>query len=127
MVFYFKQQTSDSETASEMIGKFFAIALAIFCMLPLQSCSPAQAQAGLDSRVSRLETDFFGLQSRLSQIESRIPRSSVAPSLPSNPVPQSRPRVASADPQFDRLATLVIELKERVTQLEKRLAKIDRQ
>ena len=109
-----------------LAGKFLAIALAILWVLPLQSCSPAQAQSGLDSRVSRLETDFFGLQSRLSQIESRIPRSSVDP-LPSNPAPQSRPRVASADPQFDRLATLVIELKARVTQLEKRLAKIDRQ
>jgi uncharacterized protein YceH (UPF0502 family) len=108
------------------MGNFLAIAFAILCLLPLQSCSPAQAQAGLDSRVSRLETDFFGLQSRLSQIESRIPRSSVAP-LPSNSVPESRPRVVYADPQFDRLATLVIELKERVTHLEKRLAKIDRQ
>ncbi|MGV0028023.1 hypothetical protein [Phormidesmis priestleyi] len=108
-----------------MMDKFLAIVLSILCLLPLQSCSPAQAQAGLDSRVSRLETDFFGLQSRLNQIESRIPRSSVAPSVPSS-VPDRRPRVASADPQFDRLATLVIELKERVTQLENRLAKINR-
>jgi uncharacterized protein YceH (UPF0502 family) len=108
------------------MGRFLAIVFAILCLLPLQSCSPAQAQAGLDSRVSRLETDFFGLQSRLNQIESRIPRSSIGSPAPANSAPAARPRVASADPQFDRLATLVIELKERVTQLEKRLAKINR-
>ena len=103
----------------KIMSRFLAIAcLALLLVLPLQGCSPAQAQPGLDSRISRLETDFFGLQSRLNQLEARTPRSGVAVPAPLGGIPRSPSRVNSADPQFDRLATLVIELKERVTRLE---------
>ncbi len=101
--------------------KLLAIAvLSWLLLLPLQACSPAQAQAGLDSRVSRLETDLVGIQTRLNQLEAS--RSSQGASVPT-PTASSGDRrghrqLLSADPQFDRLATLVIELKERVTALE---------
>ncbi|PSB21644.1 hypothetical protein C7B65_03420 [Phormidesmis priestleyi ULC007] len=106
------------------MAKFLAIAvLPWLLVLPLQACSPAQAQAGLDSRVSRLETELLGIQNRLNQIEASRSRQGVAvpaPVLPSGDRRGDR-RIVSADPQFDRLATLVIELKERVTALETRL------
>ncbi len=110
--------------------KFLAIALLSFGLLALslQSYSPAQAQAGLDSRISRLETELVGIQSRLSQIGSSLPSQGVsvpAPILPSGDRRENQ-RVLSADPQFDRLATLVIELKERVTAVETRLSTIER-
>lgn len=103
--------------------KFLAIViLSWLLVLPLQACSPAQAQAGLDSRVSRLETELVGIQTRLNQIESsrRQGISVPVPAVPSGDRRGDR-RILAADPQFDRLATLVIELKERVTALEARL------
>ena len=104
--------------------KFLAIAVLLgLLVLPLQACSPAQAQAGLDSRVSRLETELVGIQTRLNQIEASRSRQGVsvpAPVLPSGDRRGGR-QALSADPQFDRLAILVIELKERVTALEARL------
>ncbi|NJR49420.1 MAG: hypothetical protein HC780_07445 [Leptolyngbyaceae cyanobacterium CSU_1_3] len=111
-----------------MIAQRLAIvALAFLLVLPLQGCFPAQAQPGLESRISRLETDLFGLQNRLNQLEGRTRSGGLLVPVPSGS-PRERPpsRVSSADPQFDRLATLVIELKERVTKLEERLAKSDR-
>ncbi len=103
--------------------KFLAIAVLLWLLvLPLQACSPAQAQAGLDSRVSRLETELVGIQTRLNQIEASRSRQGV--SVPVLVAPSGDRRGGSppsADPQFDRLATLVIELKERVTALEARL------
>ena len=103
--------------------KFLAIALLSWLLvLLLQACPPAQAQAGLDSRVSRLETELVGIQTRLNQIEASRSRQGI--SVPT-PVPSGDRRggrqILAADPQFDRLATLVVELKERVTALEARL------
>lgn len=110
--------------------KFLAIALLIgsLTLLLLQPHSPAQAQAGLDSRISRLETELVGIQNRLNQLESSRSRQGVSvptPSLPSGERRGDR-RVLSTDPQFDRLATLVIELKERVTATETRLSTVER-
>ena len=106
--------------------KFLAIALLFLGLLALslQSYSPAEAQAGLESRVSRLETELIGIQSRLSQLGSSLPRQSI--SVPPPTLPSGTQRVASTDPQFDRLATLVIELKERVTILETRFNTLER-
>ncbi|MCY7322656.1 MAG: hypothetical protein LH660_12865 [Phormidesmis sp. CAN_BIN36] len=104
--------------------KFLAIAILLWLLiLPLQACSPAQAQAGLDSRVSRVETELVGIQTRLNQIEASRSGQGIlvpAPIAPSGDRRGGRP-VLSADPQFDRLAALVIELKERVAALEARL------
>ncbi len=109
------------------MSRFLAIALSWLLVLPLQACSPAQAQAGLDSRVSRLETDLIGIQTRLNQIESNRSRQGVsAPAPLASSGDRRGDRRISADPQFDRLATLVIELKERVTSLETRLGKLER-
>ncbi len=110
--------------------KFLTIALLFLGLLALslQSYHPAQAQAGLESRVSRLETELLGIQSRLSQLGSSLPRPGVSVPAPVLPSDERRgtQRVLSADPQFDRLATLVIELKERVTAVETRLNTIER-
>ncbi|WP_068815400.1 hypothetical protein [Phormidesmis priestleyi] len=108
--------------------KFLAIALLLGILaLLFHPFSPAQAQAGLDSRVSRLETELVGIQSRLSQIQSGfLPGISVpTPTLPSGDRQGTR-QILSTDPQFDRLATLVIEIKERVTATETRLNMLER-
>jgi len=92
-----------------------------------QLFSPAQAQIGLvESRIARLESVVVGIQSQLSQLGTNrtAPRVSVPPSsnvrLPSSP---SR----FTDAQFDRLATLVIESRDRIQALEEKIAKLEKQ
>jgi hypothetical protein len=86
--------------------------------------------------MSQLEADNFQLRSQVSRIESQLAQLSGRPlpqaSTPNQPVPQITPRtnrrqVSSSDPMFDRLATLVIELKERVQSLEAQVAELKKQ
>lgn len=112
----------------QTMGRFLAIAsLVLLLLLVSQMHLPVEAQPGLDSRVSRLESDLVGIQNRLNQLQGSVSRQGgiSTPALGSLSEQRSR-RVTSADPQFDRLATLVIELKERVTSLEERLTRFER-
>jgi hypothetical protein len=95
-------------------------------LLLLQSGTPVQAQAGLESRVARLESDLFGLKQQISQlgVRSRYPSQAGGTTPPSQPPTSSRPQYSS-DPMFDRLATLVVELKERLNSVESRLSKLE--
>ncbi len=94
------------------------------CILLLILCLPAQAQVNLESRVIRLESELFAIQSQLSQLSANrtTPGVSVAASVPAR---TSRTTLLPAA-QFDRLATLVIELKERVNKLEAQVQKLER-
>ena len=98
-------------------GLFFVLIL-IFCW---QLSSPAQSTSQLDTRVSRLESENTLLRSRVSRLEtsqSRPGSGSTAPSIaPSAPSDLSTSTLAD-DPVFKRLATLVIELRERIVALE---------
>jgi uncharacterized protein YceH (UPF0502 family) len=87
----------------------------------------AENSSYLESRISRLETDNLQLRSQLNQLQSQInwqpsrsePRFN--PPVPST-IPSSNRSALSADPMFNRLATLVIELKERIGKLEAQVA-----
>ena len=68
----------------------------------------------LETQVRRLNQQVFRLSQTTSSSNRRIPPSRV------EPVP-----VEPTDPMFDRLATLVIELKERVTILETRMEQLE--
>lgn len=112
----------------QILGIIFAV---ILLTLLQKSFTPASAQAGLESRISRLESENFQLRAQLSRIESQLNRVAGSGSggnrvsQPVPPVTSAPPRLAAStlgdDPMFKRLATLVIELKERVTALETRL------
>lgn len=96
-----------------------------------QSFTPANAQAGLESRISRLESENLQLRTQVSRLENQINRLAGIESRPQRvtqpaPPPTVNPaRLAPSqlgdDPMFKRLATLVIELRERITALENRL------
>ncbi len=113
----------------KLLGFFFMLLLAV-----LPSCTAAQAYPDmLESRVSRLEADNYQLQSRINQLESQISGLSQLPSRNSGSIrqaPQVSPRLGrgalSGDPMFDRLATLVIELKERVYKLEAQVVQLQK-
>ncbi|MUL38156.1 hypothetical protein [Gloeocapsopsis dulcis] len=90
---------------------------------------PAASQA--QSRINALEVDLRGVQSRLNRIEAQLNRLRGVPSprtpptitLPSPPGPRAQ---LSQDQMFDRLATLVVEVKQQVNKLETRVAALEK-
>ncbi len=114
--------------------RLLGVAFAVMLLLLLQrSCTPASASSGLETRISRLESENLQLRaqlsrletqlSRLAGVESRPPARVNQPAPPPDLIPPSqRPQsLLGDDPMFKRLATLVVELKERVVALENRL------
>jgi hypothetical protein len=114
-----------------MINKFRLLCLILilgFAIIPVQV--KAQVPPGLESRLVRVESENRQLRSQISRIESQLNQSQGrSPSSPnlSTPVrPPTSPTVPyrgststlSSDPLFQRLSTLVIELKERIQALE---------
>lgn len=94
-----------------------------------QRITPAQINQS-DLRVSRLESELLSLRSRLSQIEAALGRTSPNPDRSSLSAPSLPAPAAGAYPtpaMFDRLATLVIELRERVNGIDARVVELERQ
>jgi outer membrane murein-binding lipoprotein Lpp len=93
------------------------------------AAAKADNLSSLQSRVSRLESDNYRLRSRLNHLESQLKRGSLSSSL-DNQEPVRLPSSSSAPSiekqMFDRLATLVIELKERVKDLELRVDALEK-
>jgi hypothetical protein len=93
-----------------------------------QSRSTAQTATQLESRLSRLEFENNALQTSLNQLEAQVSRlsSSAGLDFSLSEAPAGRTPAAAAaladDPTFKRLATLVIELKERVVAVEERIS-----
>ncbi|NJR40674.1 MAG: hypothetical protein HC781_19895 [Leptolyngbyaceae cyanobacterium CSU_1_4] len=100
----------------------------LFLWLSWQSVTPAQSTTQLESRISRIELENTTLRSRISQLESQVSRLSSGAGVEFSPaVPDRSPAATSPladDPTFKRLATLVIELKERVVEVENQVAAI---
>jgi hypothetical protein len=104
------------------------VGVIVFFLIAVQAWFPAQAQISAESRLSRIETDLAGLRNQVNQLAAgRSLSGGAAPAIPlPSSSPSSRRQIASGDPQFDRLATLVIELKERVTKLEEQVTRLQR-
>ncbi|QLE42984.1 hypothetical protein FD723_22750 [Nostoc sp. C052] len=83
----------------------------------------------VESRINNLEADLNRFESRLNQIESQLGKTRQYSSSRTTLTPRqstgSRRNLSQQDPMFDRLATLVIELKQQVNKLEERVAKIE--
>ncbi len=84
----------------------------------------------VESRLNALELDFRNLELRINQLESQLnqTRRGVSPRTPATSTPNNRGRnqpQLSREQMFDRLATLVIELKQQVNQLEARVSKLE--
>lgn len=96
----------------------------------------AQIPASLESRLSRLEGENLQLRLQINSLESQLFQlrsqltsqtpSSNRQTTPSVP-PRTNRQVSSSDPMFKRLATLVIELGERVKVLETQVAQLKKQ
>ncbi|MEH2108293.1 hypothetical protein [Nostoc sp.] len=83
----------------------------------------------VESRINNLEADFNRVESRLNQIESQLGQTPQSPSSRTTLTPRqangSRGNLSQQDGMFDRLATLVVELKQQVNKLEERVAKLE--
>ncbi|MBI4780497.1 MAG: hypothetical protein HY785_04170 [Oscillatoriophycideae cyanobacterium NC_groundwater_1537_Pr4_S-0.65um_50_18] len=89
----------------------------------------AQSTTQLESRVSRLESENTTLRSQISQLQNSVSRLSRNTGVELPPAPISTSVSGSGladDPVFKRLATLVIELKERVVAVEEELSSLGR-
>lgn len=97
----------------------------------LRLTASAQSSINLESRLSRLESESFQIRSQLSRLESLIANTSRSnsPATPRIAAPPTETppyrSVSPRDPMFDRLATLVVELKQQVNQLEARVLKLE--
>jgi predicted RNase H-like nuclease (RuvC/YqgF family) len=111
----------------KMMKKFKVIGILTVTLLFLfvwQSRSSAQTTTQLESRLSRLEFENNALQTSLNQLEAQVSRLSSRAGLEFslNEAPAAGDASALADdPTFKRLATLVIELKERVVAVEEQI------
>jgi hypothetical protein len=106
----------------------------IFALVIIPVQVKAQVSVGLESRLARLEAENLQLRSQLSRIESQLNQSQGRTlSRPNLSTPVRPPTSAtvpyrgststlSSDPLFQRLSTLVIELKERIQVLEAKVA-----
>lgn len=84
----------------------------------------------VESRLNNLEFEVYRLESQVNRIETQLNRVGFSsPKIPSNPPPsQRRSRRLSQqqrDKMFDRLATLVIELKQDIKDLQKRVSQLE--
>lgn len=104
--------------------------LAVLLLFSWEAIVPRQAPAQesytyLTSRVSHLENDTNALSARIARLENEVSRlggTEFDNSIPPGDAPVIPDTPRSADPMFDRLATLAIELKERITILEAQVA-----
>lgn len=103
-----------------ILSAVIAIALIFF-----QAHVPVNAQISPDSRIDRIESELVGIRIQLNQLAAHRAAPGVSVPVPATPrVPQrSSP---PSNENFDRLATLVIELKERVNTLEAKVARLTR-
>ncbi|WP_138498228.1 carbohydrate porin [Nostoc sp. PA-18-2419] len=83
----------------------------------------------VESRLNNLEADLNRVESRLNQLESQLNRTGKSPSPRTTLTPRqstgSRQNLSQQGSMFDRLATLVIELKQQVNKLEERVSKLE--
>ncbi|MGF1494044.1 MAG: hypothetical protein ACFBSC_16635 [Microcoleaceae cyanobacterium] len=109
----------------------FLVTLQTFVPLLL----PAQATTSqLEFRIRNLESQVSRLRGEINRVRSQasggvtrvevVPPPNV-PELPSDVPPDASSRLMLGDPVFDRLATLVIELKQDVQDLQQRLAELE--
>ncbi|MGJ5676246.1 MAG: hypothetical protein ACR9NN_22010 [Nostochopsis sp.] len=90
--------------------------------------SHSAASQQIESRLNNLEADLNRLESQVNRLQSQLsnrPSSSRRTTI--TPSPSSRRNLSQQqkDPMFDKLATLVVEVKRQVQGLEKRVSELE--
>ena len=115
-----------------MVKKIELLCLILILGIVLQpKHTLAQETSYLESRISRLEAETYQLRSQINQLQSQVlglnqSTQRTGSTKPAPPIAPRGNRPASADPMFDRLATLAIELKQRINKLEAQVAELQK-
>lgn len=119
----------------EPYRRIFYLFITLF-LISLMGCAPAQASIDMSARLNRLESEFFLVRSQINSLESQISRinnrldfaQTRPPTEPARiPLPQPESLPSPNQQQFERLATLLIELKEQMNTLEARFSQLEAQ
>lgn len=108
-----------------LVTAILSLLIGSLVLIPTWQGIPTHAQARVESRISRLESELYGIRSQLSRLEARLSGGRPVPPQSASNVRSPGQGQLSSDPMFDRLATLVIELKERINAVEARLTKLE--
>ena len=103
-------------------SRLFVVVCLILTLLLSIWLRPAIADSSLsESRINQLEFQVRSLQTQINQLQGQSPNlsSGSATSRPDVALPRNE---LSIDEQFDNLATLVIEINQRVIRLEEKAA-----
>ena len=97
----------------------------LLCWLGLTVSGLAQgSNIRLESRVDRLESELSRVRSQITRLEAQVSgRSLPPPTLPASAVEGLNE--LSLEEQFDNLATLAIEIRQDLRQLEERVAQLE--
>ena len=103
--------------SSQFIVAFGLVLTLLLCIW----LRPVSSSSLDESRISQLEVQVRSLQTQLNQLQGQAPRIDSSSPAPRPEFTQSANEL-SADEQFDNLATLVIEINQRVMKLEEKLS-----
>jgi hypothetical protein len=113
-----------------MLKKLFFAGVVVIILWSSILSHPASSQQ-VDFRVNNLESDLRRVELRLNQIELLLRQN---PQIPSSRIPETPSKLqisrrnlsqSERDKMFDRLSTLVVELKQQVNDLGKRVVKLE--
>lgn len=106
-----------------LVSIVLAIAIIIWGRIAI-AASPVEFRVNaLEGEINNIESRLNIIQTQLNQIRPAAP--SPAPTSPPRPSPTIGQRPLNREQMFDRLATLVIELKQQVNKLETRVSKLE--
>ena len=105
------------------------VAIAVFCLLSFVAIAPGRTSV-VESRLLQVENQVSFLRSDLRRLESSVRRleraaNRIDPADVDPPRSSDSPSLPPTESMFDNLAILAIELKERVTQLEAKVASLE--
>ena len=79
----------------------------------------------MEYQIRKLQTDVYQLQREVNLLQSRRGRNNSNECLECREPREGRNRMLSGDPMFDRLATMTVEIKQDVREMQTRLRKLE--
>ncbi len=79
----------------------------------------------MEYQIRKLQTDVYQLQREVNLLQSRRGRNNSNEGLECREPREGKNRMLSGDPMFDRLATMTVEIKQDVLEMQKRLSKLE--
>ncbi|NEP46172.1 MAG: hypothetical protein F6K35_46055 [Okeania sp. SIO2H7] len=110
--------------------KIVTLVLALFFgLIAMRIFAPETARSTpvMEYQIRKLQTDVYQLQREISQLQSRRGRTSSNECQPCTESDRDKIRQLSGDPMFDRLATMTVEIKQDLQEMQKRLSKLEEQ